>query len=42
MKNDTNDRKSLDVILNKYKDFNIDIAIIIDDKKFVDAVIIFD
>lgn len=42
MKNYTNDRKSLDVILNKYKDFNIELAMIIEDKKFVDAVIIFD
>ena len=42
MKNYTNDRKSLDIILNKYKEFNIELAMIIEDKKFVDAVIIFD
>lgn len=41
MKNYTNDRKSLDIILNKYKDFNIELAMIIEDKKFVDAVIMF-
>ena len=41
MKNYTNDRKSLDIILNRYKDFNIEIAMIIEDKKFVDAVIMF-
>ena len=41
MKNYTNDRKSLDIILNKYKDFNIEIAMIIENKKFVDAVIMF-
>lgn len=41
MKNYTNDRKSLDIILNKYKDFNIEIAMIIEDKKFIDAVIMF-
>ena len=42
MKNYTNDIKSLDIILNKYKEFNIELAMIIEDKKFVDAVIIFD
>jgi len=41
MKNYTNDRKSLDIVLNKYKDFNIGIAMIIEDKKFVDAMVIF-
>jgi len=41
MKHYTNDRKSLDIVLNKYKDFNIELAMIIEDKKFVDAVIIF-
>lgn len=39
MKNYTNDRKSLDIVLNKYKDFNIELAMIIENKKFVDAVI---
>jgi hypothetical protein len=42
MKNYTNDRKSLDIVLNKYKDFNIELAMIIEDKKFVDAVIMFE
>ena len=41
MKNYTNDKKSLDIILNKYKEFNIEIAMIIENKKFVDAVIMF-
>jgi len=42
MKHYTNDRKSLDIVLNKYKDFNIELAMIIEDKKFVDAFIMFD
>ena len=30
------------IVLNKYKDFNIELAMIIEDKKFVDAVIVFE
>lgn len=41
MKNYTQDRKSLEVILNKFKDHDLEIALIIENKKYVNAFVMF-
>lgn len=41
MKNYTQDRKSLEVILNKFKDRDLEIALIIENKKYVNAFVMF-
>lgn len=41
-KNYTQDRKTIDLILNKFKDLNINLMMVIDNKKFIDSLILFE
>ena len=41
MKNYTEDKKSLEIILNKFKDFNIEISLITKNNKYIDTYISF-
>lgn len=41
-KNYTQDRKTIDLILNKFKDLNINLMMVIDDNKFIDSLILFE
>lgn len=41
-KNYTQYRKTIDLILNKFKDLNINLMMVIDNKKFIDSLILFE
>ena len=41
MKNYTQDKKSLEIILNKFKDCNIEISLITKNNKYIDTYISF-
>ena len=41
-KNYTQDRKTIDIILNKFKDLNLNIMMVIENNKFIDSLILFE
>ena len=41
-KNYTQDRKTIDIILNKFKDLNLNIMMVIENNKYIDSLILFE